>query len=238
MLTVAVLTNLARSEFLLETLRSLARAGLPTVHLHSDTAQRGHAHAYLEVLASVAPPVTDPAGWILLCEDDIAVPVGLGRYLDAVCERLALHRGRLGFATLYCSVGYRDWVAAHPVRGAPAFGRLIPNDGYAGTQCILFPAPSLARLLATMRHCHREHPDFAGDRLLGHAAERERLEAWCHLPSLVDHRGRLESTVGSRADNLAMLAANYVGDAWRGVGSWKIGAGDALTRPTRRASAS
>ncbi len=216
-LTAGVLTNLARPALLAATLRSLARSGLPPLHLHVDGAGRGHAQAYLDALCRLAEAGRNacPGGWILLCEDDIAVPAGFRGYLGPLCAALRAHRGRLGFASLYCSVGYRDWVAAHPVGDALPFGRLIANDGYAGTQCILFPAESPATLLPAMRRCRAAQPDWNGDRLLGRAAEVAGLEAWCHAaPSPVDHRGRAESTLDSRADNLAMIAADYVGDAW------------------------
>ncbi len=226
-LTPAVLTNLARADLLAGTLRSLAGAGLAGIRLHVDLCGQGHGRAYLDALHALAEAgrAADPAGWVLLCEDDIAVPRGLGEYLTTVCERLDAHRRRLGFATLYCSLGYRDWVAAHPVAHLPQFGRLIPNDCYAGTQCILFPIESLAALLPAMRRCRAEAPAWNGDRLLGRAAELAGLEAWCHRPSLVDHRGRHFSTLASRADNLAMTAADYVGDEWEG-GSWEMGVGE------------
>ncbi len=215
-LTPAVLTNLARPDLLTGTVRSLARAGLVDIRLHVDRIGQGHGRAYLDALHALAEPggAADPDGWVLLCEDDIVVPRGLGKYLATVCEGLDTHRRRLGFATLYCSLGYRDWVAAHPIADVPQFGRLIPNDCYAGTQCILFPTESLAKLLPVMRRCRAEAPAWNGDRLLGRAAQQAGLEAWCHRPSLVDHRGRDASTLASRADNLAMTAADYVGDRW------------------------
>ncbi len=216
MLTTSVLTNLARPELLLGTVRSLARGGLPDVHLHVDLAGRGHTAAYIAALEDALDRASDPAGWALLCEDDIAVPVGFGPYVTALLEKLDAYRDQPGFATLFCSLGCRDWVAAHKVEGVPNFGRLIPNDCYAGTQCILFPVASLAQLLPAMRALHRREPDWGGDRILGRAAEVTGLMAWCHLPSLADHRGRLESTLDSRADNRAMIAADYVGDAWEG----------------------
>ncbi len=217
-LTAGVLTNLARPDLLAGTLRSLGRAGLAHLHLHVDRAGRGHAHAYLDALRAMMEPGRHAGrhGWVMLCEDDIAVPVGFGGYLETIAATLQSHRDRLGFATLYCSVGYRDWVAAHAIEGVPRFGRLIPNDCYAGTQCILFPVESLAALLPAMLRSRAEAANWNGDRLLGRAAEWAGLEAWCHSPSLVDHRGRHESTLVSRADNLAMIAADYVGDEWEG----------------------
>lgn len=226
-LPTGVLTNLARPDLLDGTLCSLARAGLAGIRLHVDVVGQGHGRAYLDALHALAEAGRDmpaPEGWVLLCEDDIAVPRGLGEYLGMLCTLLRPHGRRLGFATLYCSLGYRDWVAAHPIAALPQFGRLIPNDCYAGTQCILFPAESLTKLLPAMRRCRAEAPAWNGDRLLGRAAELAGLEAWCHRPSLVDHRGRNSSTLASRADNLAMTAADYVGDRWE-AGRWKIEAG-------------
>jgi len=211
MLTVAILTDLSRQNLFVATLRSLTWAGFPMVAVYRDQRRAGHAAAYLRALGALLPKTGD---WLLLCEDDIAVPAGLGPYLQPLLDTLAPHRDGLAFATLFCSRGSRDWVAAHPVDGLRCFGRLIPNDCFAGTQCVLFPAASLQRLLPIMLDIHDRRPDWNGDRVLGAAAETAGLEAWCHRPSLVDHRGRFQSTLDSRADNAAMIAADYVGDDW------------------------
>ncbi len=219
MFELCVLTNLRRPEMMAATLRSLARAGLPAPTLYCDATAEpspgNHTRVYLEALAALRRRCrVGGAAWALLCEDDIAVPAGLGDYLPRLCRHIEPHAAALGFATLFCSVGYRNWVAAHRVEAAPQFGRLIPNDCYAGTQCILLPAAALGRLLPAMRALHRREVAWGGDRILGEAARQERLEAWCHLPSLVDHRGRTDTTVRSVAENSAMIAADYVGDGW------------------------
>jgi hypothetical protein len=221
MIEVCIFTNLQRPTLLSESLHSLTRSGLRAVTLYCDAtgepSPANHARAYLEALETVAWRCNaSGSAWALLCEDDIAVPVGFGDYLPRLCSLLQPHRESLGFATLFCSAGYRDWAAAHPVQEAPPFGKLIPNDCFAGTLCLLFPVLSISRLLPTMRTLCRK-PDAAewgGDRIVGESARRERLEAWCHVPSLVDHRGRTSSTVASRSDNLAAVAADYVGDEW------------------------
>lgn len=212
-LTAAVLTNLERPDLLAETLEYLALAGLSQLRLIADVERRGQARPFLRALAWLLEE-SEPRGWILLAEDDIAVPVGFGRYLSTVCERLEPHRARLGFATLYCSAGYRDWVATSPIEGVPSFGRLIPNDCFSGNLCLLFPRESLAALLPVMRAIHDANPDWGGDRVLSRAADYRRLEACCHTPSLVDHRGRYRTTVDSHADNLSAFASDYVGDDW------------------------
>lgn len=219
MIEVCVLTNLRRPALLLATLGNLARAGLPAVTLYCDNnpepSPANHTRVYIDSLETLRRRcAAEGPSWALVCEDDIAVPVGLGEYLPRLCRQIEPHAGALGFATLFCSVGYRNWVAYHRVEAAPQFGRLIPNDCYAGTQCLLLPAASIDRLLPAMRSLHRSQPDWGGDRIIGEAACREGLEAWCHLPSLVDHRGRTDTTVQSVAENSAMIAADYVGNEW------------------------
>ncbi|MDY0165904.1 MAG: hypothetical protein RBS80_05125 [Thermoguttaceae bacterium] len=222
MIQTCIVTNLRRPEMLLETLRSLARSGIGAITLccdaNTEPSPANHAKVFLRALETTGR-LCKAAGsdWALLCEDDIAVPVGFGDYLLRLCPLLQPHKDALGFATLFCSAGYRDWAAAHPVQEAPQFGRLIPNDCYAGTLCLLVPVASISKLLPVMQSVCRNPgaADWGGDRILGEAARREGLEAWCHVPSLVDHRGRTSSTVASRSDNLAAVAADYVGDEWK-----------------------
>ena len=219
MIHACVFTNLRRPELLLATLGSLTRAGLhaPAVYCDgSDEPSPGnHARGYIEAMAAMTRRAdAGNSAWLLLCEDDIAVPVGFGDYLPHLRSLLAPWQEVLGFVSLFCSVGYRDWAAAHPVAEAPRFGRLIPNDCFAGTQCLLFPPAAAGKLMPIMQACREKAADWGGDRILGEAARQLGLEAWCHVPSLVDHRGRTASTVTSRADNLAMIAADYVGENW------------------------
>ena len=220
MLTTAVFTNLARPDLLTQTLKSLAGAGLEDVLLHVDAGGAGHARAYLGALQA-GLGAASPDGWLLLCEDDIAVPRGLGAYLqETILPALETYRAaprteRLGFASLYCSAGYRAWVRAHQAdTGVPGFGRLIPNDAFAGTQAILFPRDALAAVLDDLDATTGDRLDWYGDRVLGDVIGRAGLAAWCHTPSLVDHRGLLHTTLDSKPDNEALWAADYVGDEW------------------------
>ncbi len=227
MFDTCVLSNLQRPDLLAGTLRSLARSGLQTLTLYCDRSPEpspgNHACVYLAALRAMTERAeADGSAWLLMCEDDIGVPVGFGDHLSHLCSLLAPQREILGFATLFCSLGYRDWVNAHRVAVAPQFGRLIPDDCYAGTQCLLLPICGVRQLIPPMEACRKAAPDWGGDRILGAAVQQLGLEAWCHTPSLVDHRGRQQTTVASRADNLAMVAADYVGDE---TGSWELEAG-------------
>jgi len=136
---------------------------------------------------------TTAANWLLICQDDVQFAKRTRSVLDQFLQTNPV----AGFISLYTS---RAMVPS-AVRNQP---RLVPgwreaslhNNGFIGAQALCFPRESLQQLVEHdrfRRHNSHRKIDVIVARVL---QEGLHLPLWVHVPSLADHSGASNSTLG------------------------------------------
>ena len=161
------------------------------IHLHENAENQGAFRNWRQAASFLLTATA--ADWLLICQDDVQFAQRARRVLDQFLQSAPV----AGFVSLYTS---RAMVPAH-VRTETKLTRgwceaTLHNNGFIGAQALCFPRESLHRLLEHdrfRRHNSHRKIDVIVARVL---QESLHLPLWVHVPSLADHSGASNSTLG------------------------------------------
>ncbi len=206
-IATVVLTAPRPMKTLARTLKSLQAAGwadcrgLPSaIGVYHDRLLSGHFRAYMEALRYAVH--RDPrADAYFVVEDDVVFCPGLRRYLQRTLwpgpvEKIAL-------CSPYCPKAYRQdkrgWSDAQSNRGFYL----------AGSQAWIFPPKAARTILAKVAPLKSVRN---ADWEIGKWADATGRKVWYHTPSLAQHIGLGNSTLGDDSATDIRLAADFVGE--------------------------
>ncbi|MBN2476896.1 MAG: hypothetical protein JXB62_19975 [Pirellulales bacterium] len=208
-IATVVLTAPRPKPTLARTLRSLEAAGRsrgdgPTggrcVRVYRDRESSGHFRAYMAALHHAVQRDAAADAYFLV-EDDVVVCRGLYAYLQRTLwpgpdEKLAL-------CSPYCPQAYRQktrgWSDAQSGRGL----------SLAGSQAWVFSAWSARAVLAEVAPLCTVHN---ADREIGAWAKATGRQVWYHTPSLGQHVGIRNSSLGDDTLNSLRIAGDFPGE--------------------------
>jgi GR25 family glycosyltransferase involved in LPS biosynthesis len=195
--SVVVLTTARPTPTLDRTLASLEKAGWPEPIIYTDQPPSGHWPAWRAALRAAFNADTW-ADAFMVVEDDIVFCKGLRAYLSGCLwpeqpERIAL-------VSPYCHAAYVSQQRPWHMEGRGFY--------LAGSQCWIFPPASARTILTELADTPPEH---YADWIIGEWAAKKALHVWYHCPSLAQHIGVGNSTLGS-PDGTIFHADDFVGE--------------------------
>jgi hypothetical protein len=200
-----VLTAPRPVSMLEQTLKSLAAAGFggspaDEPRVYEDATSAGQFRSYMEALRLSLRQEPD-ADAHLVVEDDVVFCRGLREYLERTLwpgpvEQIAL-------CSPYCPKAYRQdrpgWSDAQSGRGLYL----------AGSQAWVFPPGAARAVLAEVAPRRTTH---AADWEIGNWACKTGRTVWYHTPSLAQHEGVENSSLGNSGQSDIRLAADFIGE--------------------------
>ncbi|OHB67848.1 MAG: hypothetical protein A2V70_19895 [Planctomycetes bacterium RBG_13_63_9] len=198
-ITTVVLTAPRPEETLGRTLKSLEAAGIFGAAICNDTARSGHFRAYMTALRCAVVRDARAEAYFLV-EDDVVFCRGLHEYLQRTLWPGLVRQ--IALCSPYSPRAYQQrepgWSDAQSHRGLYL----------AGSQAWLFPPRAARAILAEVAPRGSTHN---ADWEIGKWARATGRQVWYHTPSLAQHEGVQNSTLGNNGATDIRYAVDFIG---------------------------
>lgn len=169
-------------------------AAIPNVDMvvrHQNTENQGAFQNWRQAASYLL--TTTSADWLMICQDDVQFAARARSVLDRFLRTSPV----AGFISLYTSRAMVPSAVRNQPKLAPGWREAtLYNNGFIGAQALCFPRESLQQLVEHdrfRRHSSHRKIDVIVARVL---QENLHLPLWVHVPSLADHSGASNSTLG------------------------------------------